>query len=291
MPARDRAHRAQSTEASSSAATASSGTCCVAPGHPGLAVPAELAGRPARRPRLRAARVRLARRRRRRRDGGGDRVAERARGRLRGRLGAPPRAGAAAAQRRPAVLHASAASPASTPRRARGAPSSSAASASRRIRPAAPGTRRSRRPSARAASASRRRVDGAEQVICATGFRRGFQHDPLLARLVEEHGLETEDRWIVLADDSTVPGAHRRDAHARARRRARPVGVPGGRHARRDEGRRTPLPPQGGVVSYTLRGRIETRLAAALAARPRRRRARAGPAQVVAARAGRADAR
>ena len=49
-------------------------------------------------------------------------------------------------------------------------------------------------------------VDGAEQVICATGFRAGFRHDPLLARLVEEHGLESEDRWIVLADDSSVPG-------------------------------------------------------------------------------------
>lgn len=49
-------------------------------------------------------------------------------------------------------------------------------------------------------------VNGAEQVICATGFERGFQRDPLLARLVAEHGLATEDRWIVLADDSTVPG-------------------------------------------------------------------------------------
>src|SRR5829696_4014546 len=48
-------------------------------------------------------------------------------------------------------------------------------------------------------------VNGAEQVICATGFLRGFRHDPLLARLVDEHGLETEDRWIVLADDGTVP--------------------------------------------------------------------------------------
>ena len=48
-------------------------------------------------------------------------------------------------------------------------------------------------------------VDGADQVICATGFRAGFRNDPLLARLVEEHGLESEDRWIVLADDSTVP--------------------------------------------------------------------------------------
>ena len=49
-------------------------------------------------------------------------------------------------------------------------------------------------------------VNGAEQVICATGFRSGFRNDPLLARLVDEHGLESEGRWIVLADDSTVPG-------------------------------------------------------------------------------------
>jgi cation diffusion facilitator CzcD-associated flavoprotein CzcO len=48
-------------------------------------------------------------------------------------------------------------------------------------------------------------LNGAEQVICATGFRRGYQYDPMLARLVAEHGLATEDRWIVLADDSTVP--------------------------------------------------------------------------------------
>ena len=48
-------------------------------------------------------------------------------------------------------------------------------------------------------------IDGAEQVICATGFRRGFEHDPLLRRLVDEHDLETEGRWIVLANDSTIP--------------------------------------------------------------------------------------
>ncbi|MGH3021331.1 MAG: hypothetical protein ACRDNR_14425 [Gaiellaceae bacterium] len=47
--------------------------------------------------------------------------------------------------------------------------------------------------------------NGAGQVICATGFRRGFRHDPLLARLVSEHGLETVEGWIVLAPDSTVP--------------------------------------------------------------------------------------
>jgi cation diffusion facilitator CzcD-associated flavoprotein CzcO len=48
-------------------------------------------------------------------------------------------------------------------------------------------------------------VNGAEQVICATGFRRGFRHDPLLARLVAEHGVETVETWIVLDADSTVP--------------------------------------------------------------------------------------
>jgi cation diffusion facilitator CzcD-associated flavoprotein CzcO len=48
-------------------------------------------------------------------------------------------------------------------------------------------------------------LDGAEQVICATGFNRGFGHDRLLARLVKEHALETAEGWIVLAPDSTVP--------------------------------------------------------------------------------------
>ncbi len=47
-------------------------------------------------------------------------------------------------------------------------------------------------------------LNGSDQVICATGFRRGFQHDPLLRSLVEEHRLETEAGWIVLADDCTV---------------------------------------------------------------------------------------
>ena len=48
-------------------------------------------------------------------------------------------------------------------------------------------------------------LDGAEQVICATGFRRGFAHDELLRRLVEEHGVETAGSRIVLAPDATVP--------------------------------------------------------------------------------------
>lgn len=49
------------------------------------------------------------------------------------------------------------------------------------------------------------RVNGAEQVVCATGFRRGFQHDALLRRLVDEHDLETYESWIVLDRDCTVP--------------------------------------------------------------------------------------
>jgi cation diffusion facilitator CzcD-associated flavoprotein CzcO len=48
-------------------------------------------------------------------------------------------------------------------------------------------------------------LNGAAQIICATGFRRGFAENPVLARLVSQHGLETADRWIVLAPDSTVP--------------------------------------------------------------------------------------
>jgi hypothetical protein len=43
------------------------------------------------------------------------------------------------------------------------------------------------------------------QVVCATGFLRGFRHDPLLRRLAEEHSLPAHDRWLVLAPDSTVP--------------------------------------------------------------------------------------
>jgi cation diffusion facilitator CzcD-associated flavoprotein CzcO len=49
-----------------------------------------------------------------------------------------------------------------------------------------------------------REPNGAEQVICATGFKRGFRHDSLLAALVDAHGLATADGWIVLAPDSTL---------------------------------------------------------------------------------------
>jgi cation diffusion facilitator CzcD-associated flavoprotein CzcO len=64
-------------------------------------------------------------------------------------------------------------------------------------------------PLARAAAESRFRVEaavnGADQLICATGFLRGYRHDTLLRRLVDEQELATADRWIVLNPNSTVP--------------------------------------------------------------------------------------
>jgi cation diffusion facilitator CzcD-associated flavoprotein CzcO len=63
-------------------------------------------------------------------------------------------------------------------------------------------------PVERARRAGRFRVaaqlNGADQVICATGFKRGYAHDPLLAALVAEHRLSTVGNWIVLEPDSTV---------------------------------------------------------------------------------------
>jgi cation diffusion facilitator CzcD-associated flavoprotein CzcO len=65
-------------------------------------------------------------------------------------------------------------------------------------------------PIARAVATGRFRVEpglnGARQVICATGFLRGFGADPVLSRLVREHGLETAEGWIVLEPDSSVAG-------------------------------------------------------------------------------------
>jgi cation diffusion facilitator CzcD-associated flavoprotein CzcO len=48
-------------------------------------------------------------------------------------------------------------------------------------------------------------VNGADQVICATGFRQGFRHDPLLASLADEHDLPTVNGWIAVSPDATVP--------------------------------------------------------------------------------------
>lgn len=47
-------------------------------------------------------------------------------------------------------------------------------------------------------------LNGVEQVICATGFLRGYEHDPLLRRLVADHGVRTVATWIAVDPDSTV---------------------------------------------------------------------------------------
>ena len=74
------------------------------------------------------------------------------------------------------------------------------------LAPSFPPGRRWDEPLARAGERFRveQSLNGSEQVICATGFRRGFQHDPLLRRLAEEQDVETFQDWIVLDRDSTV---------------------------------------------------------------------------------------
>jgi cation diffusion facilitator CzcD-associated flavoprotein CzcO len=63
-------------------------------------------------------------------------------------------------------------------------------------------------PVERAGRSNRFRVapelNGADQVICATGFARGYAHDRLLANLVGDNNLATAGSWIVLEPDSTV---------------------------------------------------------------------------------------
>jgi hypothetical protein len=57
----------------------------------------------------------------------------------------------------------------------------------------------------RGSSEEARRKFPDHQVISATGFRKGWREDAFLADLVQAHGLETHDRFIALAPDSTVP--------------------------------------------------------------------------------------
>jgi cation diffusion facilitator CzcD-associated flavoprotein CzcO len=77
------------------------------------------------------------------------------------------------------------------------------------LAPSYPPGRQFDEPLARAAADGRFRVEsavnGSRQVICATGFLRGFRADPLLAALVDEHGLATAAEWIVLDPDATIP--------------------------------------------------------------------------------------
>lgn len=77
------------------------------------------------------------------------------------------------------------------------------------LAPSYPAGRQFDEPLREAAASGRFRVEtavnGSRQVICATGFLRGFHADPLLAALVDEHELATAGEWIVLDADATVP--------------------------------------------------------------------------------------
>ena len=88
------------------------------------------------------------------------------------------------------------------------APGERAARVQELLRPSYPAGRRFDEPLERATREGRFRVEqsinGSAQVICATGFLRGFAHDPLLVRLVAEHRLQTVEGWIVLAQDGAV---------------------------------------------------------------------------------------
>jgi len=49
-------------------------------------------------------------------------------------------------------------------------------------------------------------VNGADQIVCATGFLHGVAHDRLLGPLAAEHDLPVVDGRLVLAPHATVPG-------------------------------------------------------------------------------------
>ena len=175
---RHRVARCRPPTADSTSTVARFGTCSSPPAIRARACRAS-SRTTAHRPRVRAARLRRPRRGRGSRDGRGDRVAQCAERRSRGRVGEAPRAGAPAAQRAtPALLEGRAGL---IPRlRATGA--NEAAHALRRaVLPTR--TRVGRADRARGARRAvpdrpvgRRRSTG----HLRDGFRRGFEHDPLL---------------------------------------------------------------------------------------------------------------
>ena len=164
---------------------------------------------------------------RRRRDGGGDRMAERARRRRRGRLGPPPRAASPAAERPARVLLAAGPRAPSTrlatSERAAVLRELSAAVLSAR---AGVGRADRRRPSARDGfGVETESTNGARAGDLRHRLPQGLRRRTRCSRgLVDDHGLETHDRWIVLDADSTVPALTDDDAHALARGRRRRSG-------------------------------------------------------------------
>ena len=254
----------------------------VATGHPGLARPSDYPGAVhAYEPHEYASRVAIVGAG----HGGGDRVAERAGCRRRGRLDPAARAAPPPAERAaPVLLEA-------RPRRLPRARATSERAAKLRelSAPSFPPGPAWDEPLAQAEREGRFRVElvpnGAEQVICATGFRRGFREDPLLARLVADH----ESRDVRPLDRPRArldrPRAHRRqpDALARGRRRASGPFPPPTRSRARS------TPPAPSSAGYVVHAERTHRVAARVGRAGARPRARAAP--LVGDRARGADAR
>ena len=291
--ARERASSAcaRSTAASSSTGTASSGTCCSRPATPGLNVPGGAARRSARRPLLRAARLRVERDGRRRRPRGRDRVAERARRRCRGRLGAPPRAACACRS----TCRAS-----TSPRRGL-APFHRLGAGERAARlrvllaPSYPPGKRFDEPLARAAEEGRFRVEPS-----VNGSRAGDLRDGLRARLrgttrcSPRSSASTGSRRPTTGSCS-IPMRRCRRSPTRRERSRSPARPRSGRSPRptRSPAPATSATPSSGGSAHVVHAERTARVAARRAAAGRRRgvRARARRAQLVAGRGGRPDAR
>ena len=170
--------------------------------------------------------------------------------------------------------------------RARGA----AARAARALVPAGRARGTSRSP--RATAEGRFRVE-----TLGERERAGDLRDRLPARLPARPAARAPRRRARARDGRTAGSCSHRTARVPALTDetrtlalagvAGAVGVPGRRHARRRAVRRPRLPAEGQGMSYTLRGRIESRLAALAAGRRGRLRARRRRAPLVAGRGGR----
>lgn len=93
------------------------------------------------------------------------------------------------------------------------APADRAALLARLLEPSYPPGREWDEPIARAGDRFRvsTELNGGDQIVCATGFKRGFRHDSLLAQLVADHELETHAGRVALAPDCTVPALTSRE--------------------------------------------------------------------------------
>src|SRR5829696_6700824 len=221
-------------------------------GPPGPARAAGAGGRRARRACVRASRVRGSSGRRRRGNGGRNRMAERERGRRRGDRGATARAAPQAAE--PAAPPVHEARPRHVPPTRR--------RVTRRVPAVAVDAVVSAGAAVGCSRADRRRDprcggSGDLRDRVPTGVRARSASVGARSRA----RARARERLARAGRRRDGARAHRRGADARCLRRSCAVGVPRRRHARRNAVRRAPVRE---AMSYTLRGRLESRLAAVL---------------------------